>query len=60
MVRKPNSFDRLKKTQIAMYLEPTQYDALKSLHDKTRVPMQVYLREGLDLVLDKYKKELRK
>ena len=60
MARKPNSFDRLKKTQIAMYLEPEQYDALKSLHEKTRVPMQVYLREGLDHVLDKYKKELRK
>jgi len=58
--RKPNSSDRLKKTQIAMYLEPEQFEALKKLHDKTRVPMQVYLREGLDMVLQKYKKEAGK
>ncbi len=60
MARKPNSSDRLKKAQLALYLEPQQYESLKSLHEKTRVPMQVYLREGLDIVLDKYKKELRK
>jgi hypothetical protein len=60
MARKPNSSDRLKKSQLALYLEPEQYEALKRLHEVTRVPMQVYLREGLDMVLDKYKKELRK
>jgi len=38
-------------------LEPEQYDALKTTcHEKTRVPMQVYLREGLDHVLDKYRR----
>ena len=59
ITRKPNSSDRLKKTQIAAYLEPEQADALKALSGKTRVPMQAYLREGLDMVLEKYKKELR-
>jgi hypothetical protein len=54
--RKPNSSDRLKKTQIAMYLEPEQAEALKELHRRTRVPMQVYLREGLDYVLRRYAK----
>lgn len=52
--RKPNSSDRLKKMQIAMYLDPEQLDALKVLSGKTRVPMQEYLREGLDHVLTKY------
>jgi predicted DNA-binding protein len=53
--RKPNSSDRLKKTQLALYLEPEQYGALKALSERTRVPAQVYLREGLDLILNKYK-----
>jgi ribbon-helix-helix protein len=52
--RKPNSSDRLKKTQIAAYLEPEQMAALKELTARTRVPMQAYLREGLDYVLKKY------
>jgi predicted DNA-binding protein len=54
--RKPNSSDRLKKTQTAMYMEPEQMDALKALSARTRVPMQVYLREGLEHVLKKYGK----
>jgi hypothetical protein len=40
--------------QIAMYLDSDQLDALKALSGKTRVPMQAYLREGLDHVLKKY------
>ena len=45
--RKPNSSDRLKKMQIAMYLDAEQLEELKALSGKTRVPMQEYLREGL-------------
>ncbi len=52
--RKPNSSDRLKKMQIAMYLDSKQLEALRALSGKTRVPMQEYLREGLDHVLGKY------
>jgi hypothetical protein len=52
--RKPNSSDRLKKVQLALYLDADQVDALKVLSLKTRVPQQVYLREGLDFVLEKY------
>lgn len=52
--RKPNSSDRLKKIQIAMYLDIEQLEALRGLSGKTRVPMQEYLREGLDYVLKKY------
>lgn len=58
--RKPNSSDRLKKMQVALYLDAEQLDALKVLSGKTRVPQQVYLREGLDYVLAKYKKEIAK
>jgi len=60
--RKPNSSDRLKKMQVALYLDSDQLDALKVLSGKTRVPQQVYLREGLDYVLEKYgiKKEAKK
>jgi hypothetical protein len=52
--RKPNSSDRLRKIQIAAYLDAEQVDALKVLSGKTRVPMQAYLREGLDYVLEKH------
>ena len=52
--REPNSSDRLKKMQIALYLDSKQFDALRALSGKTRVPMQEYLREGLDYILDKY------
>jgi Ribbon-helix-helix domain len=58
-MRKPNSSDRLKKIQLACYVEPDQAAALKALSVKTRVPQQVYLREGIEHVLAKYKKELR-
>ena len=52
--RKPNSSDRLRKVQLALYLDLEQMDALKALSAKTRVPQQAYLREGLDYVLEKY------
>ena len=57
--RKKNSFDRLKKRQIPCYLESEQLDDLRRLSKTTRVPLQVFLREGVDLVLKNYKKELR-
>jgi len=34
--REPNSSDRLKKMQIALYLDADQLDALKVLSSKTR------------------------
>ncbi|MBW8077357.1 MAG: ribbon-helix-helix domain-containing protein [Gallionella sp.] len=42
---------------MALYLEPEQASALAALSERTRVPKQVYLREGLDLILAKYSKE---
>lgn len=49
-----------KKESMVAYLEPEQKVALKKLSDKTRVPMQEYLREGVDLILEKYKKHIGK
>lgn len=34
-----------------------QYARLKKLSDRTRVPMQQYLREAVDDLLRKYRKE---
>jgi len=48
------SHKRLKKVQLAVYLESDQADALKALSLKTRVPQQVYLREGLAHILAKH------
>lgn len=54
MRRKLNSRDRLKKTPMSLYLEPSQAQALRELSARTRVPAQVFIREGLDLILTKY------
>ena len=56
--KRPNSKARLRKAQLSFYPEPAMYEALKALSGKTRVPQQAYLREGLDYVLAKYRKEL--
>ena len=54
--RKPNSSDRLKKVLVPIYAEPKDYADLKAMSLRTRVPQQVYLREGLAYVLKKYGK----
>jgi predicted DNA-binding protein len=38
-----------------LYLDQSQKKALKQLSERTRVPMQEYLREAVDMVLKKYK-----
>jgi hypothetical protein len=61
MATKPRKSSKLRliKAQLSFYPEPKDYEALKELSAKTRVPQQVYLREGLEIVLKKYRKELR-
>jgi predicted DNA-binding protein len=56
MTRTPNSRDRLKKVATTLYLEPEQADSLRQLSERTRVPQQAYMREGIALVLAKYAK----
>jgi hypothetical protein len=46
------------KTQITTYILVSQKEKLKNLSTRTRVPISEYLREGIDLVLDKYREEL--
>ena len=42
------------KKPITAALEFDQYERLKKLNERTRVPMQEYLREGVEMVLKKH------
>ncbi len=39
-----------------IYLHPAQDVALDELHRETRVPKSEYIREGIDLILEKHKR----
>ena len=43
-----------KKISTTIYITPEQSDQLKLLHERTKVPVAVYIREGIDLVLRHY------
>ena len=43
-----------KKVSTTIYITPEQSDRLKLLHDRTKVPIAVYIREGIDLILKHY------
>lgn len=47
-----------KKISTTVYITPEQNERLHLLHDRTKVPVAVYIREGIDLVLKKYEHEL--
>ena len=47
-----------KKISTTIYITPEQNDRLKLLHERTKVPVAVYIREGIDLVLDRHASEL--
>jgi predicted DNA-binding protein len=47
-----------KKVSTTIYITPEQNEQLKLLHERTKVPIAVYIREGIDLVLEKYQSEL--
>lgn len=44
-----------KKISTTIYLEAEQLDALKALSAKTKVPMAEYVRQALDLIIEKNK-----
>jgi hypothetical protein len=46
--------------RISVLLEESQIKRLKSLSGVTRVKMADYIREGVDMVLARYQKELKK
>lgn len=47
-----------KKISTTIYITPEQNESLKTLHERTKVPVAVYIREGIDLVLERHKAEL--
>ena len=42
-----------------IYIKDEQMEALKRLSEKTKVPQSVYVREALDMLLEKYSEQLR-
>jgi hypothetical protein len=55
MAKASKNSNRLVKKALPLYLDEPARDELKALSDRTRVPQQVYLREGVDMVLKKYR-----
>jgi len=47
-----------KKMSTTVYITPEQDEALKKLHDRTKVPVAEYIRQGIDLILKKYEEHL--
>lgn len=54
------SYSRRKRITTTVYLDPEQKAALDELSKITRVPAAEYVREGVDMVLARYKKQLRR
>src|SRR5258706_15640442 len=42
-----------KKVSTTIYITPEQSEQLKLLHGKTKVPVSEYIRQGIDMVLEK-------
>ncbi len=51
----------MRQTKIArtIYINGEQLEALKRLSEKTKVPQSVYVREALDMLLEKYSDQLK-
>ena len=47
-----------KKISTTVYITPEQNERLHLLHARTKVPVAVYIREGIDLVLKRYEHQL--
>ncbi|NBT59390.1 ribbon-helix-helix domain-containing protein [bacterium] len=47
-----------KKISTTVYITQDQNNLLKLLNQKTKVPIAEYIREGIDLVLEKHKQNL--
>jgi predicted DNA-binding protein len=47
-----------KKVSTTIYITPDQNERLKLLHERTKVPVAVYIREGIDMVLEKHQHNL--
>jgi len=47
-----------RKVSTTIYITPEQNAALKLLQGKTKVPIAEYIRQGIDLVLEKYRETI--
>lgn len=47
-----------KKVSTTVYITQEQNHLLKQLNQKTKVPIAEYIREGIDLVLERYRHQL--
>lgn len=47
-----------KKLSTTIYITPEQNAQLKLLNEKTKVPVAEYIRQGINLVLEKYRSQL--
>lgn len=45
-----------KKVSTTVYLTLEQKEKLRALQERTNVPIAVYVREGIDLVLDRHRR----
>lgn len=43
------------KVSTTIYVTPEQSQMLKALHRKTKVPVAEYIRQGIDLILEKHR-----
>ena len=44
-----------RKISTTIYITPEQSDRLKVLHERTKVPVAEYIRQGIDLILEKHR-----
>ena len=42
-----------KKVTTTIYITPEQSESLKTLHEHTKIPIAEYVRQGIDLILEK-------
>ena len=47
-----------RKISTTVYITAEQNEKLKALNQKTKVPIAESIREGIDLVLERYKNQL--
>lgn len=47
-----------KKVTTTIYITPRQSELLKTLHERTRVPVAEYIRQGIDIILEQHREEL--
>ena len=47
-----------RKISTTIYITPEQNERLKLLHDRTKVPVAEYIRQGIDMVLNHYRGDL--